>query len=260
MNPPTVGRFLVMSAVLVWAGTAGGQEGESVPRAEDLIAQLKSAWSGADLELSAGMTIKAPGKPTREAAIVILRDDRGRVRLEFLEPEKDRGKIILTVDGETWLYLPRAEKTVKVPAGKNMLAGGILMDDLFHGDFTGEDAVVELEDDEIRLEFTYGRGRKSYRSIVYLDRDSRELLRREIYNRSGKLLRYIEVQESRTWRRWSVPSRVLYRDMLRKGMETIIDVSRIRGLSDADRALISLQALKRESGPGGEDGTTAGRD
>jgi outer membrane lipoprotein-sorting protein len=224
--------------VLVAAALADAREepAVTVPTVETLVERVATAWDSLDVKLTASMTVVRPGRPDTEVQLLIRRRGRNRTRIDFLSPPKDEGKVLLQIGEETWLYLPRADRFVEVPARRNPLAGGVLFEDLFPGRSELSGAVVEELDDGFVL-VTGASAKKKGTSRIYFDRSTLLPVRRESYGSSGRLLKTVHIDESRNWHGVAIPWTVRFEDNLRPGNETRIEVLR------ADELEADLEAL-----------------
>lgn len=123
--------------------------------------------------------------------------------IRILSPAKEKGIATLKIDMEMWNYLPRVERTIKIPPS-------MMMHSWMGSDFTNDDLVKEssiIEDYEHKLlETTTLDGYKAYKvesiphddapvvwgKLVYWVRTSDFLpLRQEFYNEKGGLIRVL---------------------------------------------------------------------
>ncbi len=221
-----------LGAVLLLGSASAGRTSD-VPTAEDLIQRVAAAWDPVRVSLKATMTVERPNRPASTTELLIRRAGHLKTRIDFLSPPRDRGKVILENGSETWLYLPRADRVVEVPARRNPLAGGILFEDLFPGGTgagvlqrgtSGTPAAVEEHDEGFVL-VTAGRsGSKQPNSRIYFDRSTLFLFRREVYASSGRLLKTIHIDESRDWQGVQIPWKVRFVDHLRYGANVRIEI------------------------------------
>lgn len=101
------------------------------PDAPTILRRADRAVLGETATYTLRMTVVRPGKPER---IVEMRgwkkgDDQGLVR--YTAPAKERGTAYLRSGESTWLYLPSAEKVVRVGAKQNFGGGDFSNADIF---------------------------------------------------------------------------------------------------------------------------------
>ena len=224
---PTIVLFLLMGGA--------GLGVFAVPEADTLIQRLADTWGPLEVSLTATMTTVKPGRNAVETEIRILRGGPNRTRIEFLAPEKDAGKVILRLGDKTWLYLPKADRRVKVPARRNPLAGGVMFEDLFPGLPETDDASVTATEEGFVLTGKTNR--------IYFHRTSLVPFRREYYSRSGRLLKTIHIDEIRDWKGVPIPWKIRFVDHLKNGVEATITIRSAVELKDSDKRLFSKDAL-----------------
>ncbi len=236
----------LLAVALLLAGVPAGAS--EVPAAEELVRRVAAAWDPVRVSLKATMTVERRNRPASIQELLIQRAGSGRTRIELLSPARDRGKVILENGGETWLYLPRTDRVVEVPARRNPLAGGVLFEDLFPGGAaTGELTVEEQGDAYVLI-----TGGGSAGSRIYFDRSSLLPIRREVYASSGRLLKTVHIDETRDWQGAQIPSRVRVVDHLRHDAEARIEILEASALEGDLEELFSKDNLRPATGDGPE--------
>ena len=213
-----------------------------LPTADTLIESVAAAWDPIQVRLIANMTVRQPGRPESETRLLIRRAGSGRTRIDFLAPEKDRGKALLHSGNETWLYIPRIGRVIEVPAKRSPLAGGVLFEDLFPGD-GAESARVEADESGFVLVTHTSKRRKSGTSRIFFDRSNLLPFRREVYSSSGRLLKTVQIDEMRAWGKVQIPWKIRFEDHLRKGAEVRIEIVRATPLTAEEEQLIAREHL-----------------
>jgi outer membrane lipoprotein-sorting protein len=217
------------------ASFAGAAPQESPPDAEALLERTGDTWGPLEAALTATMTTEQPDREPSVMDLRILRGGRGRTRIDFLSPEKQRGKAILQLEGETWMYLPRADRVVEVPQRRNPLSGSMLFEDLFPGGLEAADVTVEEDEDGYVLVSSGAdakRKKKRGTDRIHFRRETLLPFRREFYGASGRLLKTVHIEETREWNGVSLPWKVRFVDHLRKGTEVTIEIQEATNLED----------------------------
>lgn len=254
ISPPP---FLLL-AVLAGVATEGPETSrapDAVPTAEELVERVAAMWDLPDLELTSKMTIVRADGTGSEADLLIRRAGAGRTRVDFLSPPKDRGKVILHVGNESWLYLPRTGRTVAIPAKRNPMTGAVLFEDLLPGRPELADARVEEEPDGFVL-VVAGSGkskRKSRTSRIYFSRSTLLPFRREIHASSGRLLQTVHIDETRAWRGAEIPWDVRFVNNIRGATEVHLEVIRVDGLAGDPEELFSRERIVPLAGEAATD-------
>ena len=214
------------------------------PAAEDLMRRVAEAWDPVRVRLKATLTVERPHRPASTTELLIRRAGRGRTRIEFLSPPRDRGKILLEDGGESWLYIPRTGRVVEVPARRNPLAGGVLFEDLFPGGADVVAVAVEARDEGWVLVTTDASGGKGGGSRITFDRATLLPVRREVYASSGRLLKTLHVDETVEWQGIRIPSKVRLVDHLRHDALARIEILEASELTGDLDQLFSRDGLR----------------
>jgi outer membrane lipoprotein-sorting protein len=170
-------------------------------------------------------------------------DDRRGKRsfIRVLEPPKDRGSAFLKLHSNLWSYVPRVERTIRIPPS-------MMLQSWMGSDFTNDDLVREsstLDDYEHRwlgVDPSYSGGRAFViehlphedapvvwgRIVVWVDAAKSVPLRQEFYDEAGEKLRVMTLGELReVGGRW-YPHRWAMEPLDKPGHRTAIEVNEIR--------------------------------
>jgi outer membrane lipoprotein-sorting protein len=129
---PGARGLLALAVVCLAASPVAAEELD----AASLVRRIEDVMRGDTVRYKAAMTITRP----RWSRTVRLRswDDRNQRRslIRILAPAKDRGTGFLKVEGSLWTYLPRVERTIRMPPS-------MLLQSWMGSDFTNDDLVRE---------------------------------------------------------------------------------------------------------------------
>jgi outer membrane lipoprotein-sorting protein len=115
---------------------ASPAHGASSFDARELVRRAEDALQGETAEVRASMTITTP-RWTRVVRFHSWGDRPGdRSFIRILEPRKDRGTGFLRLERSFWTYLPRVERTMRVPPS-------MMLQPWMGSDFTNDDLVRE---------------------------------------------------------------------------------------------------------------------
>jgi len=170
---------------------------------------------------SAVMTVEEDGSK-REMEMKIYIKDENNVYIEVLESSVGHTSRVLRKDGQFWLYIPSAGRSVRIK-------GHMLKDGFMGSNFTYEDMseyrklqdlynVSMLEEDSFyiltmkaKVDDAPYKMKKSYiRKDIFLP------AREEIYSSSERLLKEFIVQEYIVRDSKNIPSKLLMHDMLKQ--------------------------------------------
>lgn len=185
-----------------------------------------------------------------------VRDEK-KSFIRILSPAKEKGIGTLKIGSEMWNYLPRVERTIKIPPS-------MMMQPWMGSDFTNDDLVKEssIVDDFVHelIGVVDLDGVKAYKvvsipkpkvavvwdKIVYWVREEDFLpLRQEFYSEKGELIRVMTFSEIR-----EVGGRVIptYWEMVpvkKKGRKTSLRIIDVVYDEPLDDSVFSLRNLKR---------------
>jgi len=175
---------------------------------------------------------------------------------EYLYPPKDAGKKMLKLDDNLWIYAPDADRIIQISG--NMLRQSVMGSDLSYEDFMEENELSEIYDAEVKDEeqiierdcwvilLTATTDDVSYQiRKIWVDKERYLPLKEELYGKSGKLLKRVEIIEVfKVGNRW-LPKKMLFKDMLKKGKGTEFIIDSIKFDVEIPRAIFSKASLRK---------------
>lgn len=223
------------------------------PPAEEILRRADQAVLGEQAAYTLRMTVIRPGKPER---VVEMRgskkgDERGLLR--YTAPPRERGTAYLRDGESTWLFLPAAEKVVRVGAKQNFGGGDFSNADIFRlsliKDYAPTLAGQEPVEGEAcyRLELKARTRSVAYDRVAYWVRSDGTYFpaRAEYYTLSGKRLKWLVASEVAKLGRRSRPTLLTMESALDPGAKTLL---RFLGIDDdvrLDDRLFTPSALER---------------
>jgi outer membrane lipoprotein-sorting protein len=175
---------------------------------------------------------------------------------EYLEPARDKGTKMLKLANELWTYTPSTDRTIKISG--NLLRQSVMGSDLSYEDMMEDPLLSHLYEARIDREDVFenrpcwvlGLSAKKedvayYTRTVWVDRERFVILKEEMYARSGKLLKTLEVKSVR-WiaERW-VQDKVVYRDVMKTGDGTEFNIESIEFNAAIPDYVFSKASLRR---------------
>ncbi len=150
---------------------------------------------------------------------------------EYLAPAREKGTKMLKLGDQLWIYLPSTDRTIKISG--HMMRQSVMGSDLSYEDMMEDQDLQKIYDAQVAaeevilerpcwvLELTSKGGDIAYHSRkIWVDKERFVSLREDRFARSGKLLKTFEVKEiSRIQNRW-VPTRMVFKDVLKSGKGT----------------------------------------
>jgi outer membrane lipoprotein-sorting protein len=223
------------------------------PDAETILRQADRAVLGENATYTLRMTVTRPGKPERVVEMNGWKkgDDLGLVR--YTAPPKERGTAYLRNGKSTWLFLPSAEKVVRVGARQNFGGGDFSNADIFRlslvRDYTPTLAGEEPMDGVpcYKLELKAKDKTVAYDRVVYwVRRDGTFFpVRADYYTISGRRLKWLTLSEPKTLGTRARPSLLVMESALEQGARTSLRFLGIQDEPKLDDRLFTPSALEK---------------
>ena len=166
------------------------------------------------------------------------------------EPASERGQILLMKGRDLWLFLPSVSQPVRLPLAQRLtgvVANGDLARANFAGDYTPKLLRSEKVDGEPAyvLELTAVDRGVTYNRVVYWVREANSRpIKAEFYSVSDRLLKTTHYENFQRMGGASRPTRIVMRDALREGEESVLDYSDMK-LRDLPDKVFTKDYLKR---------------
>jgi hypothetical protein len=224
----------------------------AAPDAMALLRRAEKAVLGEDAVYTLRMTVQRPGRPERVVDMKGWKkgDERGLIR--YTAPPKERGTAYLRVGESTWLWLPSAEKVVRVGARQNFGGGDFSNGDIFRlslsrdyvpalaGEETAEDApcwklVLKARDRKVAYD----------RVLMWVRRDGSDFpVRTEYYTLSGRRLKWLTLSDVGPLGSRARPRLLVMESALEQGQRTILKFLSIDDAPRLDDRMFTPSALE----------------
>ena len=258
-------RSLSFLAVSLLAGSSTAQDAPlepppAQPSAREVAERVEATFRGEASFLDATMIVKSPRLPEPRRVRFQSWDDRAGKRsfIRILEPAKDRGVGFLKLHPNLWSWVPRVERTIRIPPS-------MMLQSWMGSDFTNDDLVREssvLDDYEHRwlgVDSNYRGGRAWVivyrpregapvvwgRIVAWVDPSRLVPLRQEFYDEAGVKLRVMTLGDLRDVGGRSYPHRWSMIPLDKPGHETAIEVNQIRFDEKFDDEVFTQRNLTR---------------
>jgi outer membrane lipoprotein-sorting protein len=244
-------RWLVLALMAVALEPAPeGVDGRAVAeRAEE-------NFRGRTNYVEATMTVVSPRLPAPRAVRFHSWDDRPGRRsfIRILSPAKDAGTGFLMSHPNLWMYVPRVERTMRVPPS-------MMLQSWMGSDFTNDDLVrssSELDDyDHVLLGVEGDRYVVEYRPhedapvvwgriVQWIDIETGTSRHAEYYDEDGTKLRVFEMDDVREVDGRFFPYTWSMRPLHKEGHETRIEIQTIRFDEDFADSIFTTGHLKKK--------------
>jgi outer membrane lipoprotein-sorting protein len=175
---------------------------------------------------------------------------------EFVAPAREQGTKMLKLQDMLWIYSPSTDRTILISG--HMLRQSMMGSDLSYEDMMEDPHLPHLYTAEISSEETLNRrpcwvldlaAKKEdityYSRKVWVDKARYVLLKENLYAKSGKLLKTLNVREVKEVQNRWIATSILYKDVLKEGEGTEFLVDSIVLDAAIPDYLFSKAALKK---------------
>jgi len=194
----------------------GGAFSQSRPRVREVIDRIDQLYRA---ESSYALMEMEIVNPNWERTLRLKAWSQGteNTLIRILEPAKERGTGTLRIGNEMWNYLPKVDKTIRIPPSMMMsswMGSDFTNDDLvkeftFAGDYTFQYADVENpEENRLYIECIPKEGRPIVwnRVLLIVDADTLRPVSEKFYDEQDQLIRTMSFREVKTFDDRRIPS------------------------------------------------------
>ena len=260
-------RLGIVGLLLLLAGTAGASDTWlPVPTdadAEQIARRAEAVLRSDHTFLAAEMTVVSPRLSRPRTVAFRSWDDLAGKRsfIRITAPVKDAGSGFLKLASNLWMYIPRVERTVRIPPS-------MMLQSWMGSDFTNDDLVKEssvlLDYDQRLLGIDPAPdGFENLRAwvleyiphedapvvwgkiVAWIDTAHATPLRQDFYDEDGALVRSMRFGDIRPVQDRFVPFLWIMKPLAEKGHETRIQVREIRFDEKFDEDVFSKRHLQR---------------
>jgi outer membrane lipoprotein-sorting protein len=266
---------ILLCAALV-AGAAGAGDLEPAPQGVDphaVALRAEEAQRSDRTYIAAEMTIVSPRLASDRVVAFENWDDRPGKRsfIHIENPAKDAGTTFLKLHPNLWMYIPRVERTMRIPPS-------MMLQSWMGSDFTNDDLVresSELDDYDHRLlgidpgSDGEGKGKgdgeeagepRAYvveykphedapvvwgKILMWLDVETGAPLRQDFYDEEGSRLRVMRFGDFRQIGKRNVPHHWSMTPLEKSGHSTTIEVDEMQYDLEIDKDVFTTRNLKR---------------
>jgi len=175
---------------------------------------------------------------------------------EYLAPAREKGTKMLKLSDQLWTYSPSTDRTILISG--HMLRQSVMGSDLSYEDMMEDPYLQNIYNAEIAsmdtisnrpvwiLDLKAKKDDASYdKCKLWVDRERFIPLKENLYAKSGKLLKTIDINEvMNVDGRWIVKS-ALYKDVLKEGDGTIMIIESIKFDDNIPEHVFSKASLRR---------------
>lgn len=202
------------------------------------------------------MTVTTPGW-TRRLKLDAWSAERDKTFIRILSPAKEEGIGTLRIKENMWNYLPKVERTIKIPP--SMMLQPWMGSDFANDDLVKESSIVYdythniLAEENINGEMSYKielipkpQAPVTWGKIIFWIRKGDFVpLREEFYKEGGKFIKVLEYSQVKRMSDRSIPTIWKMTSMVKEGHFTVIEVVDAVYNRPIDENIFSLANLKR---------------
>ena len=192
---------------------------------------------------------------TRTVASKTWAQGDSRAYTEYLAPPREQGTKMLKLEDRLWLYSPSTDRIIRISG--HMLRQSVMGSDLSYEDMMDDPRLSELYTAEVTgtetmdqrpcwvLQLTANQDLAYHTRKLWVDQERYVPLREELYAKSGRLLKKIDLKDFKQIdNRW-FPLRMVFKDVLKIGKGTEFVMESIEFNVPIPEHLFSKAALRR---------------
>lgn len=223
------------------------------PDASAILRRADRAVLGERAAYTLRMTVTRPQKPERVVDMKGWKKGDGLGLLRYTAPPKERGTAYLRSGSNTWLYLPNAEKVVRVGSKQNFGGGDFSNGDIFRLSLIDDYMPTLVGEENVEGTACYKLDLKAKdRSVAYdrvlywVSSDGRYFpVRAEYFTLSGRKLKWLTLAEVQKLGARARPTRLTMESALDAGARTVLQFLTIEDDPPLDDRLFTPSALER---------------
>jgi len=225
-------------------------------KAAVLVGKLEQNSRGKSFSGELAMTVTQRGQ-TRNMKVQVTSEGREKALVKILEPSRDRGTGNLRIKTDLWQYLPRVNKTIKVPSSmlfQSWMGSDFSNDDLVKSssidrDYTHKYIAEEKVGDILaaKIESTPKPEAKIVwgKVIIWLTPNDGALVQQDFYTEAGKLVKQLKGYDHKAFGKYIIPTKMTMQDFTRKDSKTEIIYSKVEFDNVSGGNIFSLKALEK---------------
>ena len=252
------GRRRIIAALFGAAfGVPLGSRAQVTPEAEKeepAVQILEKAdqirFPAENFEVEVAVTTSSDGKQTDTRLYKVLSRGNENTIVQVLEPASERGQAMLLRGRDLWIFIPTVTQPVRLSLSQR-LTGQVANGDIARANFSGDYAPSVLRTEAIEGNEHYvlelkavDRGVTYSRVLYWVRKSNFHPHKAEFYSVSGRLLKTCRYESFKTLGGRVRPTRLVLRDALREGEESVMEYSAMK-LRDLPARMFTKDYLQR---------------
>jgi outer membrane lipoprotein-sorting protein len=222
---------------------AGSPSAQAAPadNPEEIIRQAdRVRGPQGNFTVSVTITSTRPQFEPRTAQYEVMIKDRDRSVVKTLAPARERGRILLMIGDDLWLFMPKIDQPIRISMQQRLM-GEVSNGDIVRTDFSGDYASTILKTENVDgkeswvLELKAKRPSVTYHRVVYwVQKKTYNPLKAEFYSISGTLLKTAAYEDFKRAAGRVRPMRLVLSDPLIRGQRSVMQYEnmKVRNLPD----------------------------
>ncbi len=244
----------LLAALSLWSAIPNTAYAKKIS-GQEIIQHIEKLLWGKTSQGRYSMTITTPyWQRTLEMQMWMERPEHTFIRI--LSPRKEKGIGSLRIKNEMWNYLPKVERTIKVPPS-------MMLQPWMGSDFTNDDLVKEsnvlndythkiLDVKDIEGVATYiveaiptAKASVVWGKLIYYVRKQDLMpLREEFYSERNELIKVLDFSAVKQMGGRRLPTQWKMRTLRKPGNETLVELKEVTFNIPIDKAIFSLRNLR----------------
>ena len=220
----------------------------------DIIKKVDKNMRGKSVYMKMKITIKSK-RYTRNMVVENWSKGKKKSFVKILSPKKDRGITFLSRDGKMWQYIPRIERTIKIPPSmmlQNWMGSDISNDDLVKqssmvDDYVGK--VVAKKENLVTIELMPKEDATVVwgKIVTQIDTTHYTKVKDEFFDEDGKKVRVFKYAKVKQFGSYYIPTVWTIKPLLKKYNATTLVIENVVYDGKISKAYFKKSALKRFS-------------
>ena len=168
--------------------------------------------------------------PSEPHEFLVAIDGNTKTRIETIHPKRDKGRNLLMLDENMWVFIPNLKREVRVGLNQKLVgeaANGDISRMRWSGDYTP--TITSQSDNEWELLLVAKKKGLSYDRIkVWIDKQTFRPLRAEYLTGAGKLLKQVTYQGYKSIAGGIRPTEIIIQDSVRQGDQSKLTIKEMR--------------------------------
>jgi len=218
--------FFILSGLFLYPGLSRAAE----PAAEEILLKSDEVRNPQlDYTVYVKITSYKAKRAPLSATYDVMIKGKDKTVIKTLSPPIDRGRTMLMLNRDLWIYLPELSKPLRISL-RERLIGDVANGDIARANFTGDYTPEIIKTEQIDGKDYYVLGllanadNVTYsRALLWVEKDNYYPLKAEFYAASGRMLKTCSYENYKELAGRLRPSRLVMTDPIIKGQNSIIE-------------------------------------